>query len=203
MAEKYNVFGGEEESILRQRAKEKKRAKVAERRKAADAKASLNVNSMMDMMTIILCFLLKSYGEEPINIHHKDLKVPPSTSMQAPEDMMTIVITKTSILIGDELVVRVDGGVIDPVNKGGNADSLVILPLKDKLQTEVDYLKLVAEKRRQKFEGKVTIISDEKTPYRLLTEVIFTAQQAELTKFKFAIGQTMGDREVILTGKAK
>ena len=106
------------------------------------------------------------------------------------EDTITIVIKKDAIFVGDDLVVKVDGGMVDPIYKGGDANSLVILPLKETLQTEVDHLKLVAEKRREKFVGRATIIVDPNTPYRLLVEVIFTAHTVELVKIKHEIAET-------------
>lgn len=44
---------------------------------------------MMDMMVIILCFLLKSYGEEPIKVL-PGTDLPFSTSEVVPKDMTTI-----------------------------------------------------------------------------------------------------------------
>jgi len=38
-----------------------------------------------------------------------------------------------------------------------------------------------------KFKGICTIVMDEKIPYRLLTEIMYTAGQAEFQKFKFAV----------------
>ena len=48
------------------------------------------------------------------------------------------------------------------------------------------------KKREQQLLNKTydpvaTIIADQSTPYRLITEVMYTAGQAELSKFKFAV----------------
>ena len=48
--------------------------------------AGLNITSMMDMMTIILVFLLKSYSTQDISVApSEDLELPVSTVKKAPE----------------------------------------------------------------------------------------------------------------------
>jgi len=43
-----------------------------------------------------------------------------------------------------------------------------------------------------KFDGVCTIVMDKETPYRLLTEVMYTAGQAEFSNYKFAAISTVG-----------
>jgi hypothetical protein len=45
----------------------------------------------------------------------------------------------------------------------------------------------MARLRGSKFDGVLTIIAHNETMYRLLTEVLYTAGQAEFQKFKFAV----------------
>ena len=40
---------------------------------------------------------------------------------------------------------------------------------------------------KKDYEPVVTIVADQTVPYRLITEVMYTAGQAELSQFKFAI----------------
>ena len=59
---------------------------MRERRKPP-AVMSLNITSMMDMFTIILVFLLKTFGSSSVNIQVSgDLNLPKSSSQKAPED---------------------------------------------------------------------------------------------------------------------
>ena len=60
----------------------------------------LNITSMMDIMTIILIFLLKSYSPEDISVApSSDLEVPVSTSEKSPKLAVQVVVSKSAILV--------------------------------------------------------------------------------------------------------
>jgi biopolymer transport protein ExbD len=177
----------EEERILAKRARDSRRAK-REAKRAAGEKNALNINSMMDLMTIILVFLIDSYGNNPIQVKSSpDLLIPVSNSQLSPKDTMQITITRQAIIVGDTQVVTLKDGAVDKTQKKGGESSLYIQPLFDKLTDEVSKHKNIAQLRRKPFDGVVTIVADRTTPYRLVTEVMYTAGQAQLTDFKFAI----------------
>ena len=175
----------EHEDALDADKKAKRAARSASRRD--EGGGGLNINSMMDMMTIILVFLLKSYSTEPIQINQsEDLRLPWSTTELAPEDTMTITLTKTSVLVNDELVVAVnDDGRIDPSHLQ-SADSPLIPNLQQKIEDELE----VAARNRLRGAGDVqrvvTIIADSDVRYELLTQVMITASAAQVQNFKFA-----------------
>jgi biopolymer transport protein ExbD len=189
-------FNSDEEAlILAKRAKDAKRNRRDKRRQMEGG--ALNINSMMDMMTIILVFLIDSYGNNPIQVKAgPDLVIPRSTSELAPQDTMQITITRKSILVGDKEVVKIKDGQVDKSHKQGGENSLNIQPLFDRLTEEVSRHKQMAALRKQPYEGVATIVSDRTTPYRLVTEVMYTAGQAQLTNFKFAIVK-FGRKELI------
>jgi biopolymer transport protein ExbD len=189
-------FNSEEEAlILAKRAKEAKRNRRDKKRQMEGG--ALNINSMMDMMTIILVFLIDSYGNNPIQVKAgPDLSIPRSTSELSPQDTMQITITRKAILVGDKEVVKIKDGEVDKSHKQGGEKSLNIQPLFDKLTEEVSRHKQMAALRKQPYEGVATIVSDRTTPYRLVTEVMYTAGQAQLTNFKFAIVK-FGRKELI------
>ncbi len=176
----------EEERILAKRARDAKRNKRNKRRVAPTG--GMNINSMMDMMTIILVFLIDSYGNNPIQVTMgPDLVIPNSVAELSPEDTMQITITRKGVIVGDNQVVTVKDGQIDKSQKKGGENSLYIQPLFDELTEEVSRQRQMAALQRKPFEGVVTIVADRTTPYRLLTEVMYTAGQAQLANFKFAI----------------
>lgn len=185
----------EEQHLLEQWEREAKREKRAKRRE--DPPASLGMNSLMDIMTIILVFLLKNYGDEPIKVIGEDLKVPQSTTELTPEDMTTITISKKAILVNNSKAVDVKSGAVDKSQKKGGEASLIIQPLFDELQEAIKKKKRETKLLGQTYEPIATIIADQGTPYRLLTEVMYTAGQAELSQFKFAV--VRGDRKTFAT----
>ena len=174
----------EEERILAKRARDARRKK----KKREQENNPLNINSMMDLMTIILVFLIDSYGNNPIQVKASpDLLIPRSNSQLSPQDTMQITITRQSIVVGDNSVVALRDGAVDKTQKKGGENSLYIQPLFDRLTDEVSKHKNIAQLRKKPFEGVVTIVADRTTPYRLVTEVMYTAGQAQLNQFKFAV----------------
>ncbi len=178
------------------------------RRKARERQGEikeLNITAMMDMMTIILVFLLKSWSSSSTTIEmNNQLQPPTSTTQLHPEDTLTITISQKGILVADKPVVILTstetlpgcpgplcgvGVKVDPKFKEGNSDdSLVISPLLDKLTKEADRLKYIAQyNSAQPFTGRVTIICDRWVPYRLLTEVLYTAGRAQFGQYKFLV----------------
>lgn len=178
----------DEEWIKAQRAREAKRAKSAARRGSGDDGPGLNINSLMDILVIMLVFLLKSYGEEPLKAIDEDLKVPQSASQLAPEDATTVTVTRTAILVNDNLAVDVKDGAVDPSQKSGGGESgMSITPLLDELNRAVEKKKNEQRLLQEDYVPEATIIADQTTPHRLMLEVLFTASQAQLNQFRFAV----------------
>lgn len=74
-----------------------------------DTKGGLNINSIMDMMTILLVYLMVSLTSDPLNIKMDDyLVLARSTANFAPQaDSIPITITKRHIVVDNEPVVTV------------------------------------------------------------------------------------------------
>ena len=66
----------------------------------------LNITAMLDIMTIILVFLLKSLGESSASIPQSDdLRLPKSIIRTQPsEEGVVLTVSKTQILVGDDRV---------------------------------------------------------------------------------------------------
>lgn len=179
----------EELWIKEQREREARRKKRAGGREE-EGPGSVNINSLMDIMVIILVFLLKSYGDEPIKVVGEDLKAPESITELNPEDMTTITISQRSILVNNSKAVDIKDGQVDKSQKKGGEASLYIQPLFDELTEATKRKKREMQLIGQPYEPIATVIADQGTPYRLLTEVMYTAGQAELSQFKFAVVRT-------------
>lgn len=167
---------------------ERLKAKRKANRGGDDDGGSLSMNSMMDMMTIILVFLLKSYGEEPLVVL-PNTDVPISVAEVTPEDMTVITVNKEGIFLVRERVLDIENGKVSGNFKKGGESGLIIEPLEEALRKEVEKLKSIAQASGRTFEGDMTIIADQATNYRLLVEVMKTAIGAEFKKFRFAVIQ--------------
>ena len=174
----------EREAALADRIKAKRKAK----RETDTGSTALGLNSMMDMMTIILVFLLKSYGEEPIVIL-PNTDVPLSVAEVLPKDMTVLTINKEGIFLVRQRILDIEDGKVPGNFKKGGESGLIIEPLENELRKEVEKLKGIANASGKAFEGDMTIIADQSTNYRLLVEVMQTAIGTEFKRFRFAVIQ--------------
>lgn len=167
-----------------------RKAKKKARKGGYDTGASpLNINSMMDMMVIILCFLLKSYGSEPISVSQSDdLRLTYSSTDITPEDMMVITITKRQVMVEDETIIEIRDGQIDASNLMG-ANSAIIPRLEQRIREELERQAQMAQIMRREERKVVTIVCDDKVPYRILSMVMMTAASAGIEQFKFGVLQ--------------
>ncbi|MCD6499666.1 MAG: biopolymer transporter ExbD [Deltaproteobacteria bacterium] len=168
-----------------------KQVKKAARRDKKDM--GLTITSLLDALTIILLFLLKSFGDNPVNITQKkgELQLPKSMSTSNMADMVDIHIGESAILVhGKSIHVNVKNGKVDENVKRDGADGFFITPLYKALKEKAKKLKTKAKRAGWRFEGNALVAADKAIPYRLLSEVLYTANQAEFKLYSFAIVKT-------------
>src|SRR6185436_3456553 len=145
--------------------------------------SGLNLTAMMDMMTILLVFLLKSYATEPDKFQVNDkLRPPTSTVEERMDPAVQIVVTSEEILVDDERVVSVKD-----VNTTGTGQQLAITPVFEALSKRVDHLKKLESLGGPPFDGKLLIVAHQGTPYALISAVLYTAGQAQLSRFRLVV----------------
>jgi biopolymer transport protein ExbD len=154
----------------------------------------LNITPMMDMMTIILVFLLKSFSSTTSTItFDSNLQVPRSITELKPKMAVTVTVTKKVLLAEGDAVAPVNNGRIDPTVKRDGENGYYITPLVDVLEKHARREKRVAELTGQKFEAQLMIVADQSTPYRLLTEVIYSCGQAGYANYRLLVLKAKGD----------
>ena len=159
----------------------------------------LNITSMMDMMTIILVFLLKSIGSSEVEVRTSDnLKLPYSTNKAPPMLTVSVVVQKDSILVDGKEVANVQSETNPNVPNvrsyfvdGSEKTGLSINKLFDELNDKKEVSKVLESKTKGqiKFDGKMVLQFDQNIPYSLIREVMFTAGKAEFFDFQFVLIQ--------------
>jgi biopolymer transport protein ExbD len=145
----------------------------------------LNIMPMMDMMTILLVFLIKQFSVQQLSLDAAaGLKLPASTSRQAPQPAVNITITQTAIVIEGDAVVRVKNGVVDAAWKSQGAGGYAITPVVNALSKHRARLTKLARLSSGTFDGIAVVMADRRTPYRLLAEVLYSAGQAEFNNYR-------------------
>ena len=114
------------------------------RRKIGQDKGDLNITSLMDMFTIVLVFLLKSFATEGNLLTSADnLILPMSTTAEEPAEVsMSIVVDQSWILVDDQQVMK----TVDARTQ----DSLRLMPV----------LGILQEKRKEEEESAMAGIID-------------------------------------------
>jgi len=172
----------------------KKYRQLRRRIPEADDVGHLNITPMMDMMTILLIFFLKNFSVSAENVTlSDDLMLPASSSEIEPHRAVQVTITRKAILIeaGDreEAIAAVKKGEVDSSVKQHGQSGYLINPLLTLLQKHATRLKRIEKVTRgkQKFLGEVVIVADQTIPFRLISEVLYTAGQAEFGKYRLMV----------------
>ncbi len=139
-------------------------------------KGELNLNSMMDMMTIILLFLLKTYSTSgQIMTPSEDLKLPYSASQEPPKKELSVSVTRHSILVANNIVMK-----IEDVSQDDN----LIRPLYSRLSQLAVEAKQDEIQFGKPFTHQVIVQADENTPFQLLVKILYTCGQSEYNKLR-------------------
>jgi len=139
--------------------------------------ASLNLTPMIDMMTIILVFLIKSYSVSPAYLTPtQEIKLSTTTSENAAPDRAVLIIGKDGILIEGKTVVAFRNGTPDA--KYFSQDTIPSL-----------YTALVELSKRatlQTSSGTIILQADRGVSFDFLKPVLRTVGVAGYTDIKFA-----------------
>lgn len=162
------------------------RAKI--RRQPETEHRGINIYPMMDMMTILLVFMVMQFASSTAAVVQEsaELKIPSSTSKVELDEALPIQISKSAVIVDGTPVLELRNGVVDPSQKQGGTSGFLITPLFKELAKIRDLKKKIAQQNtRRPFSGNVAIIADKETPYRTLSEVIYTLGQTEFKNLRF------------------
>ena len=128
------------------------------------------LTSLVDVMTILLVFLLKSFSVEgQIVTPASDLELPVSTSTKPPKPMATLEITRHAV--------SSEGTVIAPIESFSGQDSLLIEPLHK-------WMELLRERTADTLKSRQVLIqSDKSVPFDIIKRVMYTCSRAGTTDF--------------------
>lgn len=180
-------------------AKYKAELRKAIRRNSGEQEANfLNITAMLDIMTIILVFMLKTMSESTAAVpQNDDMRLPNSVLRSQPsEEGVLVTVSKSQILVGNNKVLTLPGreslaqtGVGAQEKRSGPND-LYIVKLGNALQAARKIDRKVREaKGLDAATSEAMIVADGSTPYRLLIEVLFTLGQSEFGKYHLMVMQ--------------
>jgi biopolymer transport protein ExbD len=137
---------------------------------------TLNMNSMMDMMTIILLFLLKSYSTTgALATQSESLKLPESIRITKPKKELNVAVAKDVILVNEQPVMQTSE--VPP-------NEILIPQLESKLKEYAQSQKNLEIEVGKEFTHEVIIQGDKSITYELLFRVMYTCGQSEFNKMR-------------------
>jgi biopolymer transport protein ExbD len=174
-------------------------------RRGAGADEDLNINSMMDIMVIILVFLLKSYSTEDISVQASEfLELPTSTSQKSAEMAVNVIVSRKWITVDGQPIADETGQpleletVDDPENPGetimkipeqylrGQLIGLLHTVLQEKAKAGQAMGELTGRDELG-FQGRVLLQADHRLPFEVVRQVMYTAGQAQFGEFRFVV----------------
>jgi len=151
----------------------------------------LNITAMLDMMTIILVFMLKSMSNSAASMPQADdLKLPKtvlSTEMtEEAQSGVAVVISRSQITIDGNFVAHVPAnpvGGLEAKYKRSGPNDLYIVPLANQARAWRERDKQIRTVRGKDASfSEALVIADKSTPFRLILEVFNTLNQSEFAK---------------------
>lgn len=147
----------------------------------------LNLTAMVDMFTIILVFLLRSYSTSAVQLTPADrLQLPASFSSSQPIEALKLVVARHGIYVDDVKVLDLaDGKMLQKDLDLG--DKQFIKALFAALDQQAQKSRHIASVNESiKFEGKIIMQADKGINYSLLKKVMYTATIAGYNDLKLA-----------------
>ncbi|MCP5334416.1 MAG: biopolymer transporter ExbD [Oceanospirillaceae bacterium] len=163
-----------------------RRAKRMQRNHARNKQGSgLNLVSLMDIFTILVFFLMVNQSDVEV-VSNDAIKLPESTAEVQPKNNVVLMVS------GDDVIVQ--GRPIAKVKDILASKDEEIIP---ELRKELDYLasrRPFSEEEEQNGRA-ITIMGDQKVPYKLLKRIMSTCQKAKYAQVSLAVSQMAGGPE--------
>jgi biopolymer transport protein TolR len=151
--------------------------------KADGAGNHMTMVPFIDMLMILCVFLLVHTSDVDVLPNSKSISIPESVSQKKPRPSVVVMITKSDLLVDGRSIAKIDDVIA--------AESSVIEPLKQALQSQSDRILSAAAKDDIK-DREVTILGDRNTPYSVLRKVMATCTSADYGKVSLAVVEREG-----------
>lgn len=176
------------------------------RKRREDEKPNaLSLTSLMDIVTNILVYTIKIFAVSPIVVQDPSVELPRSTTQEDAEESVVVMVTgmRRAEATDDDRIreikeiptIVVDGKVVERIDQktyrvpeAAKNNGYVIKKLKQELMAIKQNQKQSADLiEGSGFTGRVVIVADKYTPYRVLVDILVTCGDAGFGNFEFAV----------------
>lgn len=161
----------------------------------------LQLTSLMDVMTLLLVFLLQSFGAtDPTVAASAQFELPVSTATDHPRLAVNVVVTTAGVVVDGTRVLpleeRIDErGAVSLVVPEAERRGPLILRLHEHLTERADAARRLADASRppgseasaMEFRGELLVQCDRRVPFSVLRDVLHTAGEAGFDDVRFGV----------------
>jgi biopolymer transport protein ExbD len=148
---------------------------------------ALNIMPMLDIFSILILFLLMSFSSDPIS-HDvtKDLELPYSKTIISLDEIPTVIVSKSHVMVNDKKVAKiVDGSIAAEALTQG-----AVYPLYQELEKLAE-----SNKRFQKVDDDsplgLAMEFDKSLTFKVMKKVLIAAQQSDFVKLKLMVSKQL------------
>ena len=152
------------------------------------AEPKLMLTSMMDMFTIVLIFLLFSFSDRVETIKlNEELELPRSSAKADYDKSLRLVLTKSTVMLDDEIIAELNNGEIKGFDKKDLKKSILYTRLKEHYEKS----KMAEEENPEENpkSHELIFLCDKSHEFKLINQVMKTAGLAGYPNFQFGVLQ--------------
>ena len=151
----------------------------------------IDITSLLDILTILLVFLLKSYNSSGVVLNVPDgITLPHSDSQSINTSGVMVQVSPKNIWVDDKIIFDKENPPTHTYDHGGRR----IIPLFNELVLKRETFEQVEKSspNAKKFSGIINFIIDKEVGYNYIRKLMYTCAEAGFQKFKFVV---MGKEE--------
>lgn len=152
---------------------------------------NVNITSLMDVLTVLLFFLIKSMSVTAVNLDTpKDVRLPASTIENQAEEAVVITLSANKITVDKKEILLLDKGDFKKIDIG--TDSRTILPLKKLLdemfKNRMAFYKDIEDVDKNNIPvPKVLIQADKELKFGTIKYMLHTVASSGYTDYQFIV----------------
>ncbi len=152
-----------------------------------DSSVGVQLTSMVDVLTILLVFLLKSFSSSAVVPPMGDgVRLPDSTAMVEPIEALKLVVSPLGVFVNDEMVITFQDSKILETDLSGQDPDLIV-KLHEKMESEAKRAEEIAKVNPTlDFKGEVLMQADRSLSYEVLRKIMYTSSLAGYGDLKLA-----------------
>lgn len=162
--------------------------RMKRRWKTRDTNYTLQLTAMVDMFTILLVFLLKSYTTSSVQMATvDDIQVPLSQSMVEPKESLRMHVSVKGVYIDDVKILDLNSGNVAKTEVD-RKDKKFIKKIFDELDKHAKKSRDIASQNKtHEFKGDLILQADQNLDYGLLKKIMYTSMLAGYANIKLGL----------------